>query len=213
MSVLDTAHTAIHHRTQPRAPAVIALNPGPCARCATVTTELTPTRRVVSKMFTGYDRWDDPCGPGLCPACAWSYRTPALRRVPHQITTDPSCAPLTRPQLHTLLRHLLPATTAVVVPLRPDRKHLIASAQWGRITTDNATLTWTVADTTRLAAVTELRHLGFGPKHLLTSAPPWIILSTLAPRQQRLAQQHWRHLAPWRRARPWLDLALYASTP
>lgn len=213
MNVLSTAHMATHHRRRPGVPVENPAAPGPCARCTAVSDELTTTRSSISKMFTGFERWADPCGPGLCPACAWSYRTPALRRLPHQVTTDPSCVPLTRPQLHSLLRDPLPPTTAVVVPLRPDRKHLLAAAQWGRITTDNATLTWTLADTSRLAATVALRELGFGPRHLLAPAPPWVILSKLAPGQQRLAQHHWQHLASWRRAQPWLDLALYASTP
>jgi len=99
----------------------------------------------------------------------------------------------------------------VVVPLRPGRKHLLATAQWGRVTTDDATLTWTSADADRLAVMATLRDQGFGPRMLLTAAPAWPVLVKLASRQRLLTQQQWPLLAPWRRARPWFDLAVHAS--
>jgi hypothetical protein len=208
MNVLTTAYTATRQRP---APILAAAHQGACARCATSSSELSATRTVVSKTFTGFDGWADPSGPGLCPACTWAYRTPALRQVPHEVTTDPSCRPLTRPRLRALLAHPLPTTTAVVVPLRPGRKHLLATAQWGRVTTDDATLTWTSADTDRLAVMARLRAQGFGPRMLLAAAPTWPVLVKLAPRQRLLTQQQWPLLAPWRRARPWFDLAVHAS--
>ncbi len=207
MNVLTTAYTA----TCPRpASTPAATHHGVCARCATSSSELSATRTVVSKTFTGFDGWADPSGPGLCPACTWAYRTPALRQVPHEVTTHPSCRILTRARLRRLLAHPLPTTTAVVVPLRPGRKHLLATAQWGRVTTDDATLTWTCADTDRLAVMATLRAQGFGPRMLLAAAPAWPVLAKLAPHQRLLTQQQWPLLAPWRRARPWFDLAVHA---
>lgn len=210
MNVLATAHTAARRRTQLSA-AVSAVDAGTCARCATNSVELSPTRTVVSKSFTGFDGWANPAGPGLCPSCTWAYRTPALRQLPHEITTYPSCRALTRPRLRALLAHPLPPTTAVVVPLRPGRKHLLPNAQWGRVTTDDATLTWTTGDTTRLEAMATLRTQGFGPRMLLAHTPAWPVLSKLTPRQRLRTQQHWVQLAPWRRARPWFDLAIHAT--
>ena len=208
MNVLTTAHAATHQR-RPTPKAVI--DPGTCARCASPSSELTTTRTVVSKTFTGFDGWTDPSGRGLCPPCTWAYRTPALRQVPHEITTHPTFQALTRPLLLAVLSHPLPTTTAVVVPLRPGRKHLLPTAQWGRVTTDDATLTWTTDDATRLAAMATLRTQGFGPRMLLAPAPAWLVLTKLNPRQRMLTQQHWAQLAPWRRARPWFDLAIHAS--
>lgn len=210
MNVLTTAHTATRRRLTPTGSPT---DPGPCARCATPSSDLATTRTVVSKSFTGYDGWADPSGRGLCPPCTWAYRTPALRQVPHEITTHPSCRALTRPRLRTLLAHPVPTTTALVVPLRPGRKHLLPTAQWGRVTTDDATLTWTTADAARLAVMAALRAQGFGPRMLLAPAPAWPVLAKLTPAQRLSTQQHWSQLAPWRRARPWFDLAIHASAP
>jgi len=208
MNVLTTAHTATRRRP---APTGSCTDPGTCARCATASSELATTRTVVSKTFTGFDGWADPSSGGLCPPCTWAYRTPVLRQVPHEITTHPSCRALTRPRLRALLAHPVPTTTALVVPLRPGRKHLLPTAQWGRVTTDDATLTWTDADADRLGVMATLRAQGFGPRMLLAPAPAWPVLVKLPPRQRLLTQQDWSLLTPWRRARPWFDLAVHAS--
>lgn len=210
MNVLTTAHTAA--RRQPDFTARPANAAGPCARCANTSPELTPTRNVVSKSFTGFDGWAHPTGPGLCPPCTWAYRTPSLRQVAHEITTHPSCRALTRARLRALLAHPVPPTTALVVPLRPGRKHLLPTAQWGRVTTDDASLIWTTTDATRLEAMAALRTQGFGPRMLLAPIPAWPVLTKLSPRQRLRAQQHWAQLTPWRRARPWFDLAIHATT-
>jgi len=43
---------------------------GECARCGRADLGAVATRAVVSKTFTGYDGWLNPCGAGLCPVCA-----------------------------------------------------------------------------------------------------------------------------------------------
>ncbi|ACZ32397.1 hypothetical protein Xcel_3398 (plasmid) [Xylanimonas cellulosilytica DSM 15894] len=188
---------------------------GKCARCAT-TADLIPVRDVISKAFTGFDGWTDPTGRGLCAACAWGYSTPALRAVPHLVSRDPA-------QLRELSRTAagevlasgpLDVDQALVVPLRPGRKHLLPTAGWGRVTVDDAQLPWTEREVTLLRTVTELRDLGFGSRMLTEPAPPYQVMSKLPPASWSLVLRAWDELAVWRvTAGPWMPLALHLTIP
>ncbi len=186
---------------------------GACARCLAFDVPLMPTRSAVSKVFTAFDGWRDPSGRGLCPACAWAYRTKALRLSPYLVTTKPKLVKLAGGQLYGQLQRPLPGVSALVVPLHPGRKHLLPDAQWGRITVDDASLTWTPADVTRLRTLRKLRLLGFGPRLLVAPAPQWQVLRQLAPAQRLRVQQEWPSLNTWRRSRLWFDLAMLATSP
>lgn len=185
---------------------------GVCARCGCVDEHLTATRDVVSKVFTGYDAWRDPSGTGLCPACTWGHRTPELRTVAHLVTLTPLCLQQLEPAaLAELLSVAVPADLAVVVPLRPGRKHLFPAACWGRVTVDDAQLPWTAADADRLAAMRRLRALGFGSRMLTEPAPVWAVLRQLPRHWAGQVLQDWSALDVWRSRAPWFDLAVRAS--
>ena len=187
-------------------------NRGACARCGRADDELVPTRDVVSKVFTGYDTWRDPSGSGLCPACTWAYRTPELRAVAHLVTFAPPCLQQLEPAaLADLLSVAVPADLAVIVPLRPGRKHLLPAAVWGRVTVDDAQLPWTAADADRLAAMRRLRALGFGSRMLTEPAPVWSVLRKLPRNWVDQVLTDWAALDPWRSRPPWFDLAVRAS--
>ena len=187
---------------------------GSCARCGRDDLDLITVDAVVSRVFTGFDGWRDPCGLGLCPACSWGYRAPELRTVNHLVTADPpSLKQLDVTALGDLLTTPLRADVAVVVPLRPVRKHLFPTAVWGRVTVDDAHLPWTTADTVRLAAMHRLRAAGFGSRMLAEPAPPWPMLRRLPAGQWVQTLDDWRALGPWRSRRPWFDLAVRASHP
>lgn len=203
--------TAAFRAAQP--PPSQGVRRGVCARCAARDVELLATRSVVSKVFTAYDGWADPSGAGMCPACSWAYTTPVLRRRPHLITAAPQLMPLSPLRLRAVLKTSVPADVAVVVPLRPGRKHLLPTAQWGRITVDDACLTWSLTDAHRLGVMIRLRDLGFGSKMLAAPAPAWSVLRRLTPRHRATAHQMWPALEPWRRSRLWFDLATTASAP
>ena len=202
---------------------------GACARCGIETDQLTRAtgRRVVSEQFTAYDGWRSPSNVrGLCPPCTWALTAPALRQHPHQITRTPQADPihntdlssagfrqLTRSDLAGLLESPLAGDVAVIVPLRPGRKYLLPEAQWGTIATDATRLPWVAADADRLAALQRLRGAGFGSRLLAAPAPPWPVFSRLSPSAWPQVLADWEHLKPWRERTPWLDLAIYATTP
>lgn len=208
MDVLTTAWTAAG---EPDAVPDADAHTGDCARCGTQSTRLTATRRVVSRVFTGVDGWHNLSGPGLCPPCTWGYRTPELRTTSHVVSTSPELRPLAAGQLEVLLSTPTPSYLAVIVPLRPGRKHLLPEASWGRVTVDDAQLPWGLGDTMRLAAMRRLRNLGFGSRMLTEPAPPWHVLRRIPRAHWPAILTDWPALDPWRRRRPWFDLAAHAT--
>lgn len=184
---------------------------GHCARCGTPA-PLTATRHVISKVFTGFDTWTNPTGAGLCPTCSWGYTTPALRTHPHLVGQDQTMVRLARPALAGLLAAgPLAADRALIVPLRPGRKHLLPDAAWGRVTLDDIQLPWPAAAAARTAATGRLRRRGFGSRMLTHPAPPWQALRRRPSGEWAAILHDWSQLEPWRPRSPWLDLALYAT--
>ena len=203
--------------TSAGAPAHESVNsvPGVCARCARPG-DLVPVRSVVSKVFTAFDDWADLGGPGLCDTCAWVFSTPSLRSTIHLISRDPAqMSPLTRTEAKTvLLGGQLGAGVALVVPLRPGRKHLLPAATWGRVCVDDAQLLWTDTHAGLLALVEELRALGFGSRMLSEPAPPFAVLKGLPSTEWGAVFRAWDALAGWRTPdNPWLPLAVHLTTP
>jgi hypothetical protein len=64
--------------------------------------------------------------------------------------------------------------TAVVVPLRPGRKHLLPDARWDTATVDDAQLIWTSVDAHRLAVMRRLRAHGFSESMLCDDSPAYL---------------------------------------
>lgn len=188
---------------------------GRCARCA-LEADLTPVREVVSKAFTGFDDWAEPAGRGLCGACSWGYSTPALRAVPHLVDRDSAgMRELTRAEAGQMLQvGPLDTGRALVVPLRPGRKHILPTAEWGRVAVDDAHLPWTEREAGLLGVVAGLRELGFGSRMLAEAAPPYTVLSGLPGSVWAQVMDDWARLAVWRvQAGPWLPLAVHLTTP
>lgn len=188
---------------------------GPCARCASAGA-LVPVKTAVSKVFTGFDDWVNPSGPGLCPPCAWGYQHPELRSRPHLVNRAP--ARLVALDRHCVFELLaggpLEPTSALTVPLRPGRKHLFPGASWGRVTLDDVQLPWTAIEAQLLALVAHLRSQGFGTRMLSEPAPPFPVLRRLPAGDWTGTMRAWSQLAPWRTTpSPWLDLALHITTP
>ena len=185
---------------------------GRCARCSAIGGQMVPTREVVSRVFTAFDGWADPGGPTVCPTCAWGYREPALRSGAHLVTASgPGLKRVTPAGILSILAAPLPGGAALVVPLRPGRKHLFPTAGWGRVTLDDLLLPWSAADCGRLEATTRLRDDGFGSRMLAAAAPAWPVLRKLPRGQWPRVLADWAALTPWRQRRPWLDLAIYAT--
>lgn len=183
---------------------------GVCARCRRAGL-LAPVRAVVSKVFTGIDRWADPFGAGLCAACAWGYSTPELRQQVHLVDKAPGLQVLTRRQAgELLLGGALGTDQSLVVPLRAGRKHVLPEAVWGRVRVDDADLPWSAGQVELAGQVAWLRGLGFGPKMLAEPAPAFGVLAGLEPRLWGDVAQSWDALAAWRSSpAPWLALAVH----
>lgn len=187
---------------------------GDCARCGATSVDLTATRLAVSRVFTAFDGWVNPSGDGICPACTWGYRHAPLRNHSHLVTRDPvGLEAVTPMEVGRLLETPLATDAALVVPLRPGRKHLVPTAGWGRVTLDDVQLPWSTADTFRLAAVRRLRAHGFGSRMMAEPSPSWSVLRRISRQQWQVILDDWGTLDPWRSSRLWLDLALYATIP
>lgn len=214
MDVLTTAYRAAQPTTAPPpGPSDDSPTDATCARCGQPTHDRIRTTNVISKLFTAFDSWADPTSRYLCPVCSWGYRHPPLREGPHHVTKGTLTA-LNRPGVVDVLSSgRLPNEHALVVPLRPGRKHLLPEATWGQVTTDHAQLTWTADDALRLTVLARLRGRGFGSRLLTQQAPAYHVLARLPRRQHAAVLDDWDALQPWRTRTPWLDLAIYATTP
>lgn len=182
-----------------------------CARCA-AQSDLVPTRRVVSKVFTAFDGWADPSGFGLCPACCWAYGSTALRQSAHLVSQAPHVGTLAPDEVFALLAaRPLDPTHALTVPLRPGRKHLMPRSRWGQVTLDDVAVPWQLSDARRLRTVACLRGLGFGSRMLAEPAPAWSVLRRQPRDQWAQIGADWASLQQWRPASPWLLLALHLT--
>lgn len=188
---------------------------GSCARCGEKA-HLRPTRQVISRVFTAFDGWAAPSGPGLCDICAWGFLTPNLRNVPHLVCRAPIAAhQLSREEVcHVLVGGELTPDLALIVPLRPGRKHLMPVASWGRITLADLHIAWTSEDAVRLEILTTLRSQGFGSRMLAEPSPPFSVLRRLPRSTWVNVMETWSKLTLWRTSpAPWLSLALHVTTP
>ncbi|MBC2644676.1 MULTISPECIES: hypothetical protein [unclassified Rhodococcus (in: high G+C Gram-positive bacteria)] len=183
-----------------------------CARCGLTTAVMSPGGQVVSRRFTGYESWTNLAGRRLCEVCVWGYRHRSLRTGAHIVTRGPvTLTPANPALLHQVLSTTIDPDTAVIVPLRPGRKHLLPDARWGTVTADDAQLSWTSADAHRLAVMRRLRGHGFTETMLGDDAPSYPVLSRVAADQWPQVFDDWNHLALWRQARPWFEVGLRAT--
>lgn len=187
---------------------------GRCARCGDVA-DLTPVNDVVSKNFTGFEDWKQASrNGGLCATCAWGLSTRSLRTDCLVVESNSNAFKhVDRTEVYQLLAsRSLTVTTAVIVPLKPGRKHLLPTARWGTVTIDDANLRWTDADASRLRAVAQLRTCGFGSRMILEPAPAFSVLRKMPPGDWAQTQRTWHLLDPWRSsAHLWLTLALHLT--
>ncbi|QYB00668.1 hypothetical protein I1A62_00645 (plasmid) [Rhodococcus sp. USK10] len=183
-----------------------------CARCGHATTVMIPVGQVISRRFTGFESWTNLAGRRLCQVCVWVYRRRPLRVDAHVVTRDPATIRAASPALlHQVLSTPINADTAVIVPLRPGRKHLLPDASWGQVTVDDAGLTWAAADADRLTVMRRLRGHGFTEMMLRQDTPAYPVLSRLPAEQWPQLLDDWHSLGVWRQAGPWFEVGLRAS--
>ena len=211
--VVDVVRTAWVAAGRPPAPGLPSASVvGCCARCGS-SGALVEVRRVVSRSFTGRDHWTLPGRAGLCSACTWAYQEPALRKRAHIIRgrRQPGLHALDSPDgLLEVLAREVDSQTAVILP-RSGRKHLLPSAQWGRVLLDDIALPWSRADAARLTVLEEVRGFGASDADLRQSAPPWPLVQTAGPVQRLRLVQAWEELRLWRNRPAHLEVALIAT--
>lgn len=210
--VVDVVRTAWVAAGRPPAPGLPSASVvGCCARCGS-SGALVEVRRVVSRSFTGRDHWTLPGRAGLCSACTWAYQEPALRKRAHIVLghRQPALHALDSPGLLEVLAREVDSQTAVTIP-RSGRKHLLPSAQWGRVLLDDIALPWSRADAARLTVLEEIRALGASDADLRQSAPPWPLVQAAGPAQRLRLVQAWDKLRPWRNRSAYLEVALVAT--
>lgn len=185
---------------------------GGCARCGHVTAEMTPVGQVISRRFTGYESWTNLAGRHLCQVCVWVYRHRTLRTHAHVVTRCPASVTLAnRDLLRRVLSTPVPADVAVIIPLRPGRKHLLPDAQWGHLTVDETHLRWSEGDAARLTVMSRLRGLGFTEVMLRDDAPSYTVLHRVPADQWAIVFDDWERLGAWRHADPWWQVGIRAS--
>ncbi|OIV39163.1 hypothetical protein BIV57_02105 [Mangrovactinospora gilvigrisea] len=184
-----------------------------CARCGEHAATVD-AHQVISGNWTGWDQWSTTTRARLCARCSWGYRDPVLRSGCYAITRAPATfTTLTYQNLGSLLAEPVGLDTCVVVPMRLMRKHLAPSARWGHVCVDDAALSWTSEDCTRLATMIKLRGWGFGSDMLSRPVPAYGPLSKLPPAQRAQAMALWADLMPWRQRMPWFEVGVRASMP
>ncbi len=188
---------------------------GSCARCGR-DGAVCSTWSAVSKQFTAFDGWLSPGGSWLCQVCAWGYASGELRMRPFLVGHQP---PLLQPLdfaavVAALAGGPLMTSAALIVPLRPGRKHLLPSAAWGMVSLDDTRLSWSAADAGRLRILVELRQAGFGTRMLRGDAPAYAAIRALPSSRWAAIMAAWAELEPWRSPdNPWLELGLRITTP
>ena len=180
-----------------------------CARCGR-DGAATPTGQVVSRSFTAYDSWQDPSGDLVCPVCVWGHLGVGVRNDIRHVHRDPPRDRVmsTHDAFDLLATEPIPPGQAVVIPLRPRRKHILPQAIWGRVMADDVGITWVRADTKRLATVRDLRESGVTPAQLYAPAPPHHVVNAAGSKAADVLAA-WTALRPWRSPRnPWMAAAI-----
>ena len=208
---MDLVPTAWAAAGQPTGPHHDPDTTASCSRCGHTSTNTSPVTKCVSKKFTALDDWVNPTGRRLCAACAWAFQTPELRSQPHRLSQNGDLAALTASEIcDDLLDGPLPSTTALIVPIRRGRKHLVQYAQWGHIATDHGALTWSLSDAARLEALCRLRKDGFTASMLTHTAPPYTVMRDHNPNHWPAIGSDWDTITPWH-STPWMDLAIHIT--
>lgn len=182
---------------------------GTCSRCSTASTTASRLKVVVSDKFTGWANYTHDPDPLWCIPCTWAHTEPTIRTHPWRINVhpDPKFADQT---LCDDLRAALPPHVALVVPIS-RHKHILASAKWGHITTDDRLLTWTVHEARRFNLVCTLRDLGFNEAALSEPAPRYEQLAQLDSHVMTHVLDNWAELEPWRRDPTYLKIACISA--
>ncbi|MFW0787935.1 hypothetical protein AAFP35_25850 [Gordonia sp. CPCC 206044] len=171
--------------------------------------------QVVSRKFTDAESWVYG-GDWLCAACAWAYSTAELRRTVYLVDQHrPARTLVERPTLgQRLAAGALAADQMAVIPVR-GRRHILPTARWGHVCTDDTQLRWDDAAVDLLDALRWLRALpGMRAAMLADPVPPITVMRTTPTDQWPALLDRWEALQAWRtHPGAWWDAAIALSTP
>ncbi|MCZ4581522.1 hypothetical protein O4158_21020 [Gordonia amicalis] len=170
---------------------------------------------MVSRKFTDAESWVYG-GDWLCAACGWTYATAELRRTVYLVDQYcPARIVVERAELgERLAAGPLPDDRIAVVPVR-GRRHILPTARWGHVCTDDTMIRW---DDAAVALLTDLRWLrtlpGVRAVMLAEPVPPTSVVRALPAAQWLRLLAAWDALAVWRtHPGAWWDAAIALSTP
>lgn len=186
-----------------------------CCCCGATDLPLVAALSVVSRKFTDAESWVYG-GDWLCAACGWAYGTADLRRSVYLVDQHRAARTVVeRAELGELLAAgPLPAGQMAVVPVR-GRRHILPTARWGHVCTDDTAVRW---DDAAVALLTDLRWLrtlpGVRAAMLTDPVPPMTLMRTLPADQWPRLLKAWDALTVWRtHPGAWWDAAIALSTP
>ncbi|WP_304119275.1 hypothetical protein [Mycolicibacterium bacteremicum] len=186
---------------------------GRCGRCGQDGLTVTSSH-IISEKFTGFDAW--PFGSRrLCVPCAWAYT--------RQPTTQPSllitATAVTEYSVAAGLAEVLTAgplstSQAVVLPTA-RRRHILPTAEWGRLATDGLVVAWDHISAALLADLAWLRAtVGATWPQLHRAAPPTRVLRVQPADTWVRILTAWEALHAWRTVPPlWAAARLLTNPP
>jgi hypothetical protein len=179
---------------------------GSCGRCQNLE-RLTAFKDIISHNFTGWGAVD-PSALGLCDPCAWGYRDPMMRIMPTIIHRDGRAIIATQEQLRFILSMSFPPDVAVSVPYSGS-KHILPSAQWGMVVSDDGPLSWRSTEAGLTDIVSALRTLNINESELMEPAPPAEAVFTLSTDTDKMIEllDLWAKLRVWQKG-PHLRIAI-----
>ncbi|MBB1033155.1 hypothetical protein G6031_01950 [Dietzia sp. CQ4] len=113
--------------------------------------------------------------------------------------------------LATLLSRPLDDRTAVVLPLRPGRKHLLPTARWGHVVVDDVAVRWGGAEVVLRAEMAWLRARDFSVAMIQDGSPDIGILRRIPTHEMSDVLEALERVRRWRNCPHW-QIAVRAST-
>lgn len=180
-----------------------------CGRCGRRGCATVPCRQVISRKFTAFDDWISPGGE-LCQVCAWGLSEAGLRSTTVAIE-DGLVRELDGAGLAALLSRPIDEKTAVVLPLRPGRKHLLPAARWGHVVVDDVAVRWGGAEVVLRAEMAWLRARDFSVAMIQDCSPDIGLLRRIPTHEMPDVLEALERVRRWRNSPHW-QIAVRAST-
>lgn len=180
-----------------------------CGRCGRRQCVTTPCRQAVSRKFTMFDDWVSP-GGDLCQVCAWGLSGAGLRSTVMAVESG-LVRDLDGVDLAALLSRPLSDQTAVVLPLRPGRKHLLPAARWGHVVVDDVAVRWGAGEVVLRAEMAWLRSRDFSVAMIHDGNPDVGLLRRIPTPEIADVLDALDRVRRWRHSPHW-QIAVRAST-